>query len=648
MTHTHRRLAPGTADALHEALDQPAVYSADFIPDIPKVDIRPSGRINVKLQPRCEGASPVTFVTEIRDGLSAAMESRRDPMVSVRRAAARGRPVYVKASESFIGCLDQMTAGGTPFAGKCAVVTGCGRGSIGAELLKALLAGGARVVATTSSFSPSSIRLFRKVYEEHGSKGSQLTVVPFNQGSQQDIRDLVRFSFERLGDVDFIIPFAAISENGRNVDKIDDRSELAHRIMLTNVLRLIGEVKKAKESKGVRTRPALALLPMSPNHGLFGGDGLYAESKLGLESLVNKWSSEGWHEYISIAGAIIGWTRGTGLMSSNDVVAEGVEKAGLRTFSTPEMAALLMAMLHPDMVRVAAEEPVLGDFSGGFDKVPNLKDLVADLRAGIHTKAAMVKATSSSASGGRDRASRAKQHPRANSSGIDFPVLPSQGDVLSIRERFGLRPLVGALDLDSVVVCTGFGEVGPFGSSRLRWEVEAAGELSVEGCIELAWATGRIKYHNGPLAPGVARSKAEEMSYMGWLDAASGRPVEDLDVKGKYEEDMLLHAGCRLIEPAVCDGFEPQATGRTFLRFVSLDKDMPWVDVASEEEAMLFRERARQDAAESEAGSIGGIPLADARPVDAGSPDGPWQVRLRKGAVLGLPRALRFDRWVAG
>jgi 3-oxoacyl-ACP reductase-like protein len=41
------------------------------------------------------------------------------------------------------------------------------------------------------------------------------------------------------------------------------------------------------------TRPAHVILPLSPNHGIFGYDGLYAESKLGLEALVNKWKSEG-------------------------------------------------------------------------------------------------------------------------------------------------------------------------------------------------------------------------------------------------------------------------------------------------------------------------------------------------------------------
>jgi hypothetical protein len=44
----------------------------------------------------------------------------------------------------------------------------------------------------------------------------------------------------------------------------------------------------------------------------------YAESKLGLEALCHKWHSESWGDYVSITGAVIGWTRGTGLMAENN------------------------------------------------------------------------------------------------------------------------------------------------------------------------------------------------------------------------------------------------------------------------------------------------------------------------------------------
>jgi hypothetical protein len=36
-------------------------------------------------------------------------------------------------------------------------------------------------------------------------------------------------------------------------------------------------------------------------------------------------------------------------------------------------------------------------------------------------------------------------------------------------------------------VISGFGEVGPWGSSHTWWEMEANGHLTLEGCIEMVW-----------------------------------------------------------------------------------------------------------------------------------------------------------------
>lgn len=55
---------------------------------------------------------------------------------------------------------------------------------------------------------------------------------------------------------------------------------------------------------------------------------------MGLEGLLTRWHSEQWPNYLTLVGAIIGWTRGTGLMTSNNLVAQGIEKLGIRTFHT--------------------------------------------------------------------------------------------------------------------------------------------------------------------------------------------------------------------------------------------------------------------------------------------------------------------------
>lgn len=102
---------------------------------------------------------------------------------------------------------------GTTFAGKNALLTGVGRGSIGVEILRGLLAGGAKVVVTTSRYSRSVVEYYQGIYQEVGSRGSSLTVVPFNGGSRQDVEALVNYIYSSDPasgldmDLDFIPPF---------------------------------------------------------------------------------------------------------------------------------------------------------------------------------------------------------------------------------------------------------------------------------------------------------------------------------------------------------------------------------------------------------------------------------------------------------
>jgi fatty acid synthase subunit beta len=69
--------------------------------------------------------------------------------------------------------------------------------------------------------------------------------------------------------------------------------------------------------------------------------------------------------------------------------------------------------------------------------------------------------------------------------------------------------------------------------------MEAFGEFSLEGCIEMAWIMGYIKHHDGMLKSG--------QHYSGWVDAKSGEPVEDKDIKSKYEKQITEHSGIRFI-----------------------------------------------------------------------------------------------------
>ena len=69
--------------------------------------------------------------------------------------------------------------------------------------------------------------------------------------------------------------------------------------------------------------------------------------------------------------------------------------------------------------------------------------------------------------------------------------------------------------------------------------MEGRGELTIEGCIEMAWMMGYIKHFDGRLKDGLL--------YVGWVDSKSGEPVDDKDMRGHYESDVLSYAGIRLI-----------------------------------------------------------------------------------------------------
>lgn len=238
----------------------------------------------------------------------ASLSADKIPLLHLKRKVGSNWEYSSNLTGVYLDVLNEIATAGTTFKDKNALLTGVGKGSIGVEVVKGLLSGGAHVVITTSRYSRQTVEYYQSIFQTFGSRGSALTVVPFNQGSRQDVEALVDYIYSTLGlDLDFILPFAGIPENGREIDSIDDKSELAHRMMLTNLLRILGAVKTKKASRQFVTRPTQVVLPLSPNHGLFGNDGLYSESKISLETLFLRWSSESWGEYLCLAGAVIGF-----------------------------------------------------------------------------------------------------------------------------------------------------------------------------------------------------------------------------------------------------------------------------------------------------------------------------------------------------
>jgi len=209
---------------------------------------------------------------------------RQIPLLHLKRKVGTTWEFSSNLTDVYLDILHEFATSGTTFEGKNALCTGVGRGSIGVEVVEGFLSGGAHIVITTSSYNRKTVEYYQAIFQSFGSHGSALTVVPFNQASRQDVEALIDYIYSKLNmDLDYIMPFAGIPENGHEIDGLDDRSELALRMMLVNLLRILGCVRNKKASKCIVTRPTQVTL--SPNHGLFGNEPLLGVQDFSRDTL---------------------------------------------------------------------------------------------------------------------------------------------------------------------------------------------------------------------------------------------------------------------------------------------------------------------------------------------------------------------------
>ncbi|KAJ5151390.1 uncharacterized protein N7482_010642 [Penicillium canariense] len=546
-----------------ESLALPPRACFAFVPSAPRTTVNPNGSVAYSEVPRLQSDSVAQYAHVLQEGQHTTLKTQ----------ASGTWGINLELTAQHWDAISRAQQDGLSFHNKVALITGAGLGSIGAELAKKLLMGGATVIVTTSRSISRAQGFYRAIYRDYGARDSELFVLPFNQASVKDCKDLVDYIYSDSGlgrNIDVLIPFAAIPEDGAEIDQLGPKSEVAHRLMLTNVLRLMGNIVQQKTDRGLHFRPTQVLVPLSPNHGTFGGDGLYSESKLGLESLLNRFASESWNEKISICGVIIGWTRGTGLMESNDILAETVEANGVLTFSQEEMALNILSLLTPDISAFCEDEAIVADFGGGLQRLQGLKKITTEARATIREEQQCNKAIFE-----EDTRMRTLINPPHSSIGsgihlvqrhrrsrlqMNFPSLPNYNQDLK-----DLRDLEGMVDLSSTVVVVGYSELGPWGNSRTRWQMESQRKLAQEGYIEMAWIMGLIKHFDGPLKSGE--------HFVGWVDTQSGEPVSDDQVAEKYHTYMLDHAGIRLIEPEALGGYDPMK--KEFMQEIAVEEDLP-------------------------------------------------------------------------
>ncbi|WP_422746107.1 fatty acid synthase subunit beta domain-containing protein [Mycobacterium sp. WMMD1722] len=520
------------------------------------------------------------------------------------KALAAGRNVHASLFGRIAAGAENPGRG--RYSDEVAVVTGASKGSIAAAVVGQLLDGGATVVATTSRLDDARLEFYKKLYRDHARFGATLWVVPANMASYSDIDALVSWvgteQVESLGPKSIhvkdaqtptlLFPFAAPRVAG-DLSEAGSRSEMEMKVLLWAVQRLIGGLSSIGAERDIASRLHV-VLPGSPNRGMFGGDGAYGESKSALDALVTRWNAESsWAQRVSLAHALIGWTKGTGLMGHNDAIVDAVEQAGVRTYTTAEMASMLLALCDVESKVAAAREPIKADLTGG------LGDIELDMAA------LAAKAREDMAGSGTDDAD----------GGVDGPA-PGTIAALPSPPR-GHSPVPAPewddLDVDpaDLVVIVGGAELGPYGSSRTRYEMEVDNELSAAGVLELAWTTGMITWEDDPKP--------------GWYDTASGELVPEEELVERYHDDVVQRCGIREF---VDDGAIDPDHASPLLVSVFLDKDFSFV-VSSEEEARQFVTYDPEHTV--------------ARPV----PDsGDWQVIRKAGTEIRVPRKTKLSRTV--
>ena len=519
------------------------------------------------------------------------------------RALAEGRLVHA-ALYARIAAGAENPDGGC-YADEVAVVTGASKGSIAASLVGQLLHGGATVIATTSSLDDARLSFYKSLYRDNARFGAALWVVPANMASYSDIDALVSWvgndQTENLGPQaihvkdaqtpTMLFPFAAPRVAG-DLSEAGSRSEMEMKVLLWAVERLVGGCAAIGSERDIASRLHV-VLPGSPNRGMFGGDGAYGESKSALDAVVTRWGAESsWAARVTLAHALIGWTKGTGLMGRNDAIVDAVEAAGVQTYTTAEMAAMLLDLCTPEARVAASAAPLKADLTGG------LGDIELDMA---------------------ELAARAREEMAANAGGADDdgPALGTIAALPSPPRGYRAAPTPDWEDLDvdpaDLVVIVGGAELGPYGSSRTRFEMEIENELSAAGVLELAWTTGLLKWEDDPKP--------------GWYDTATGALVDESEIVESYHDAVVQRCGIREF---VADGALHADHSAELLVSVFLDRDFSFV-VSSEAEARAFEH------ADPERTVV--RPTGD-------STD--WEVIRKAGTEIRVPRKAKLSRTVGG
>ena len=519
------------------------------------------------------------------------------------KALAAGRQIHASLYGRIAAGAENPEKG--RYSDEVAVVTGASKGSIAASVVGRLLDGGATVIATTSKLDDERLAFYRALYRDHARYGAALWVVAANMASYSDIDALVEWvgseQTESLGPQSIHIkdaqtPDAAVPVRGTPCRRRPVRGRFA-----------LGDGNEGVAVGGAAADRRAVQDRRRARHRLAAARGA---ARLAQPRHVRRRRR--------LRRSQVGARRRGDPLASR-VVVGAASQPGARA-----------DRLDP---RHRADGPQRRDRQR---RRRSRCDNVFHRRDGRHAARALRhrvqgRRRQRADQGGPDRRARRRRpgHGRTGRQGArgvtsaeaaedGAEETDAEGTIAALPSpprgfTPALPPEWDDLDVDpaDLVVIVGGAELGPYGSSRTRFEMEVDNELSAAGVLELAWTTGLIRWEDDPQP--------------GWYDTESGDLVDEAELVERYHDVVVDRVGIREF---VDDGAIDPDHASPLLVSVFLDKDFTFV-VSSEADARGFAQFDPEHTV--------------VRPVPESSD---WQVTRKAGTEIRVPRKTKLSRTV--
>ena len=313
-----------------------------------------------------------------------------------------------------------------------------------------------------------------------------------------------------------------------------------------------------------------------------------------------------WSSRVTFAHPKIGWVRGTGLMGGNDPLVEVVERHGLKTYSTAEIAVELLNLSTRESRIEAAKAPLDVDLTGGLGNEPiDIKALRAEAMEDAAQAEARMPRTQSQATNPipRPRRSSSAAKPACSASGQGRSCRLAERQRTSGRRNRHRRPWVN------------------LAHGAPAAPVSKPNSASIPTARWICLPARCSNWH------GIWPADVERQPQPGWYDV-DGNLVPEEDIAERYHDEVVARSGIRPFDEGMGNDYKDGTDEEEAEVFLDHDVtfSVPTREIA--EEYVKLDEAHTSFAADAESGE--------------------WNVTRHAGSMIRVPRRAAMTRTVGG